>query len=58
MSKVEPAHAAQMDQLGAELRVVAAVIGEFHASLLERGFEREEALCLVRDWLDVYLEVE
>ena len=46
---------ASFDQMGAQLIEVAPVMGLFHKALVAAGLEREEALELVKTWLQVQL---
>ena len=36
-----------IEQMGAAMRVMAKILHDYHASLVEHGFTREEALALV-----------
>jgi hypothetical protein len=51
-----PDFVAAADQAGASLGKIAEVLGQYFASLLDAGFERDEAMDLVRDWHREWLE--
>ncbi len=55
MEKVTLRMRASFDQMGAQLIEVAPVMGLFHKALVAAGLEREEALELVKTWLQVQL---
>lgn len=48
--RVDPSVTAAMDQAGAFMGNMANLLGQFFDALLDNGFEREEAMTLVRDY--------
>jgi hypothetical protein len=51
-----PDPVAAADQASAGLGTVARVMGQYFADLVDAGFERDEAMDLVRDWHREWLE--
>lgn len=47
---------ATADQVGASLENQASILGQFFRKLLGEGFEREEAMELIRDYFESVID--